>query len=44
MTLVSFSVAPAVYARNRRGAWLALRWRGGRVWIVAGRWAWGVGR
>jgi hypothetical protein len=43
MTLVSFSVAPAVYARSPR-PWACVRWRGGRVWVLVGRWAWGIGR
>jgi hypothetical protein len=44
MNIVTYSVAPAVYARQRRCGWLALRWRGGRIWVVIGRRAWGVGR
>jgi hypothetical protein len=43
MNIVTYSVAPAVYARSPR-PWLALRWRGGRIWVLAGRRAWGVGR
>jgi hypothetical protein len=45
MNVLRYSVAPAVYARSPR-PWLALRWRGGRVWVwvLIGRHAWRVGR
>lgn len=43
MTLVRCSVAPRVLARSPR-PWACLRWRAGRLWVVIGRRAYGIGR